>query len=309
MNGAVANTDFDWYQFCRTRPYLDEVNFWRPGRAAFRALVPGEPFFFKLKSPQQAIAGFGLFARYSLEEVWRAWELFGDGNGTPTQWDLLKRLQFLSDHDEIPTSTRPVGCIAVAEPVFFEPDEWVKAPADWSPNIVSLKQYDLSYGEGLRIHRECLARAAAKTEAPEWAVEMDEEMSKFGEARLIRPRLGQGSFRLAVLDAYGGACAVTTEHSRPALEAAHIKPYHQDGTHKVTNGIPLRRDIHSLFDAGYVTITPDRVFQVSEALAEEYSNGKAYYAMEGNGILVPDSLELQPDQDALAWHAETVFKG
>ena len=123
MRGAVANTDFDWYQYCRSRPHLGEVNFWRPGATPFRALVPGEPFFFKLKYPQNSIAGFGLFARYSLEEVWRAWELFGDGNGAPTQWHLLKRLTKLARNDAPPSSTRPVGCVAVAEPVFFEPDD------------------------------------------------------------------------------------------------------------------------------------------------------------------------------------------
>lgn len=139
-------------------------------------------------------------------------------------------------------------------------------------------------------------------------MEMDEEMAKFGQARLIRPRLGQGSFRLTVLDAYGGACAVTTEHSRPAVEAAHIRPFHQDGTHLVSNGIPLRRDIHSLFDAGYVTVTPDNTFKVSEALAAEYPNGKTYYAMEGSKIVVPDVPDLRPNQDALAWHSEMVFK-
>lgn len=308
MNGVVANTDFDWYQYCRSRPHLDEVNFWRPGSTAFRALTPGEPFFFKLKSPQNAIAGFGLFARYSLEEVWRAWELFGDGNGAPTQWDLLNRLGRLSRETGILSSTRAVGCIAIAEPVFFAPDEWVRLPADWSANIVSFKSYDLSRGEGLRIHRECLACAVAQHQVPAWVTDMDEEISRFGRARLIRPRLGQGSFRLAVLDAYGGACAVTTEHSTPAVEAAHIRPYHQAGLHRVSNGIPLRRDIHSLFDAGYVTITPDNTFKVSDALAEEFANGETYYKMEGRSILTPDVPELQPDKDALAWHSETVFK-
>jgi len=278
-------------------------------RPLSKKLVPGEPFFFKLKSPENAIAGFGLFARYSLEEVWRAWELFGDGNGAPTQWDLLTRLRRLANDNAPPSSTRLVGCIAIAQPVFFERDEWVKIPSDWKANIVSFKGYDLTQGEGLRIHRECLERAAAKSDPPEWVVETEEEVAKYGRAQLIRPRLGQGSFRLAVLDAYGGACAVTTEHSRPAVEAAHIRPYHQDGNHLVTNGIPLRRDIHSLFDAGYVTVTPDSIFKVSAALADEYANGKTYYAMEGSKILVPENSEMRPDQNALAWHSEMVFKG
>lgn len=241
MNGVVANTDFDWYLFLRDRPYLDEVNFWRPGTTAFRALAPGEPFFFKLKAPQNAIAGFGLFAGYSLEEVWRSWELFGDGNGTPTQWDLLKRLDRLSGHKGSLSATRKIGCIAVVDPVYFAPDEWVGAPADWSPNIVANKRYDLSSGEGLRIHRECLERATTRASVPEWAEDMNEEIAKYGKAMVIRPRLGQGTFRLAVLRAYDGACAVTTEHSRPAVDAAHIRPYHQHGDHRVSNGMPLRR--------------------------------------------------------------------
>lgn len=41
------------------------------------------------------------------------------------------------------------------------------------------------------------------------------------------------------------------------------------------------------FDAGYVTVTPDDTFRVSEALAEVYSNGKTYYALLGKKVLVP----------------------
>ncbi|MCO5316710.1 MAG: HNH endonuclease [Solirubrobacterales bacterium] len=309
MNGVVANTDFDWYLFLRDRSYLDEVNFWRPGTTAFRALAPGEPFFFKLKAPQNAIAGFGLYAGYSLEEVWRSWELFGDGNGAPTQWDLLKRLDRLSGQKGSLSATRKIGCIAVVDPVFFTPDEWVAAPADWSPNIVANKKYDLSSGEGLRIHRECLERATTRDSVPEWAEDMNEEIAKYGKATMIRPRLGQGTFRLAVLSAYDGACAVTTEHSRPAVDAAHIRPYHRQGDHRVSNGMPLRRDIHSLFDAGYVTVTPDHRFRVSDALDSEFANGKTYYAMENQRILLPNDPDLRPDPEALAWHSETVFKG
>jgi putative restriction endonuclease len=72
-------------------------------------------------------------------------------------------------------------------------------------------------------------------------------------------------------------CAVTKEHSIPALEAAHIKPYSLGGFHEVNNGLLLRADIHKLFDKGYVTITPDYYFKVSEHLQTEYHNGKIYY--------------------------------
>ena len=61
----------------------------------------------------------------------------------------------------------------------------------------------------------------------------------------VYPRLGQGSFRFAVEQAYQ-QCAVTKEHSILALEAAHIKPYSLGGFHEVNNGLLLRADIHKL---------------------------------------------------------------
>jgi len=49
VRGFVANTDFDWFTFLAARQPLEEVNFWQPsGGGAFRALDPGEPFFFRL---------------------------------------------------------------------------------------------------------------------------------------------------------------------------------------------------------------------------------------------------------------------
>ena len=77
-------------------------------------------------------------------------------------------------------------------------------------------------------------------------------------------------------ETYGGACAVTHEHTGPVLEAAHIMPYARGGEHRVNNGLLLRRDLHRLYDRGYVSITPDYVFLVGESLREEFQNGRSY---------------------------------
>lgn len=113
---------------------------------------------------------------------------------------------------------------------------------------------------------------------------------------------------MAVTGAYGGACAVSHEHSLPVLEAAHIRPYGADGSHEVANGLLLRADIHRLFDAGYVTVTPDHRFVVSQRLAKEWENGKAYYAMSGREIALPKSVNDHPDPGLLRWHNENVFE-
>lgn len=70
MHGYIANTDYDWYSFLSAQPRLTEVNFWQPsGGQAFRAIQSGEPFFFKLKKPYYAVAGFGSFARHSNKKI------------------------------------------------------------------------------------------------------------------------------------------------------------------------------------------------------------------------------------------------
>jgi putative restriction endonuclease len=125
---------------------------------------------------------------------------------------------------------------------------------------------------------------------------------------LVRPRLGQGTFSMAVRDAYGGACAVTREHSLPVLEAAHIRPYADGGEHEVSNGLLLRSDLHRLFDRGYVTVTPDLRFRVSSRLRTEYKNGRTYYALDGSTIAVPADAFRQPDREALRWHEHERFR-
>ncbi len=81
-------------------------------------------------------------------------------------------------------------------------------------------------------------------------------------------------------------CAVTRERTLPALEAAHIKPFAEGGEHEASNGVLLRRDIHSLFDAGYVTITPKLNFEVSRRIKEEFENGRQYYELHSRGVTV-----------------------
>ena len=98
---------------------------------------------------------------------------------------------------------------------------------------------------------------------------------------MIRPRLGQGAFRVLITDNYQRRCAVTREKTLPVLDAAHIRPYSKGGQHDVRNGLLLRRDIHSLFDRGYVTVTPEHRFEVSRQLDEDYGNGKVYYDLLG----------------------------
>ena len=138
----------------------------------------------------------------------------------------------------------------------------------------------------------------------------DEEVRpRYGSPVLIRPRLGQGAFRVAVTDAYDRACAVTGEHSLPALEAAHIKPFAQQGPHVVNNGLLLRADLHRLFEQGYIGVDNQGKVAVSARLRADYNNGKTYYPLH-SALLAPPKMERErPDPALLRWHYENVFLG
>ena len=94
----------------------------------------------------------------------------------------------------------------------------------------------------------------------------------------------------------------------PVLEAAHVRPYSLNGPHAIDNGLLLRSDLHTLFDRGYVTVTPDLRVRVSRRIREEFENGHDYYELDGRAINAP-AVGSPPRREYLEWHADTVFRG
>jgi putative restriction endonuclease len=310
MLGLIAITDHDWFEFLRAQGSLDEVNFWRPSDKRIpRQLSPGTPVLFKLKKQYGGqIVGYGIFARHEIAPVWSAWEAFGPKNGAETFKQMKERIERLrrdSRGARDSSGDYEIGCLMLSAPVFFERDEWVRPPAGFPENAVQGKAYGLSTGEGARVWNECRFRGPARSRAADLP---DAAAARYAEPVLVRPRLGQGTFRLAVTGAYGRACAITMEHSLPVLEAAHIKPYSEDGAHEVPNGLLLRSDIHRLFDMGYVSVSPDHRFHVSKRLRADFENGRSYYPLDGTSIRLPEDRSEHPDPTLLAWHFESLFR-
>jgi putative restriction endonuclease len=126
---------------------------------------------------------------------------------------------------------------------------------------------------------------------------------------MIRPRLGQGSFRVIVTDAYERKCAITGERVLPVLEAAHVRPYASGGAHAVDNGLLLRSDIHTLFDRGYVTITPEHRIEVSSRIRDEFHNGREYYALHGRELRAPLQSDQSLSEENIQWHNDRIYLG
>ena len=304
LNLVVAVTDSDWFGALGHRPDLAEVNFWAPSAATFRALRPGELFLFKLHAPRNFIVGGGVFAYANALPCSLAWAAFGDANGAASAQDMRTRIARYRRANPADREDFTIGCRILTQPFFLDEVDWIPVPASWSTNIVSFKTYNTETAEGLALWEAVQDRLAIGSGSG-----VAEPPARFGEPQLIRPRLGQGAFRVLVTDLYHRRCAVTGERTLPALEAAHIRPYGEGGEHEARNGLLLRRDIHSLFDAGYVTVTPDRRFEASRRIREEFENGRHYYAFHGQEVSVPDEALQAPDPATLAWHNENCFKG
>jgi putative restriction endonuclease len=306
VDGFIAVTDVGWYQRLALEPGARDANFWRPSARRYNLAV-GTPFLFKLKAPYHAVAGFGFFAGFSVLPDWLAWDTFGEANGVESLDALRAQLRRIQVGARIDADAGGrIGCCLIAEARFFPPDAWVRPPSDWSPRTQSGAKYDLSQGDGQRVWAECLARVGRPAGD---LVSVREAVARYGAPSLHTPRLGQGIFRVQVLDAYDRACAVTGEHSLPVLEAAHIKPYAKGGQHALTNGISLRTDIHRLFDKGYVTVDEEAKFVVSQRLKQDFSNGRSYYGLQGQTLGMPAEAARHPSREALAWHREQVFLG
>ena len=310
MRFYVGVTDDDWFTYLSARERIDEVNFWQPiGGRQFRILHPGEPFLFKLHSPKNFIVGGGFFSHFTILPVSFAWSAFTTNNGAMTEKEMRARIARYRKVSPSPFEDYEIGCILLQSPFFFPEDDWIPA-SDWAPNIVQGRSYDTSDERGLEIWQQVEDRLQFYKGAGVVPMEVTGEALRFGTPQLVLPRLGQGSFRVLVTDAYKRRCAFTGSPVLHVLEAAHIRPYTTEGgPHMVTNGILFRQDVHTLFDRGYITVTPEYRLEVSRRIKEEFENGHEYYSAHGKQIVLPTADALRPGGDFLAWHNENVFVG
>ena len=301
----MAITDWDWFSQLRQLQGIDEVNFWQPSPRGFLALEPGEPFLFKLHSPRDRIVGAGVFARHVQLPVSIAWEAFGAKNGATSLIEMRRRVERYRRISAAVLGDYEIGCILLEQPTFFEDGDWI-APPDWKPSIQVGRRYRLDEEPGLSLWAN--VEHLLRTSRPGVAASLSEPTGpRYGPPTFTRPRLGQGSFQAAILDAYARTCAVSGERVLPVLEAAHIIPYGEGGEHRVDNGLLLRRDLHALFERGYLSVAPDLDILVSKRLKEEFHNGEGYLAMAGRRLLLPVRREDRPNPQFLDWHNQHRF--
>lgn len=309
MNAYVAATDLDWFRFLASRQDVDEVNFWYPRRwgGRFGVLSTGQPLLFKLKKPFNAIAGGGYFSQYWEVPLSIAWATFGWKNGAETHLDVWRRITRLRREHPRPGDDPIIGCVVLVEPFFWPPEQWIHDPPEFQRNTQRGRTYDLRSGPGKEIWDQVMARL--RTDRGREAPEQDDLFGGFGDPATRPRRLGQGAFRALVTDTYERRCAITGERALPALDAAHILPFSEARAHSVSNGLLLRSDVHRLFDAGYVTVTPEYRVEASRRMKDDFNDGDNYLKLHGRSVWVPESAARRPDPDILRWHNEERFRG
>ena len=119
-------------------------------------------------------------------------------------------------------------------------------------------------------------------------------------SRSLTRRRGQTPFRDALIAAYSGRCAITGCSILDVLEAAHIHPYRGPDTNKVTNGLLLRSDVHTLFDCRLLAIDSDTM----TVLVAPQLRDSEYGALHGRSLCAPRNAAQQPNTAALNMQRE-----
>lgn len=119
----------------------------------------------------------------------------------------------------------------------------------------------------------------------------------------MKVRLEQGEFRSQVLRAYSRRCSLCRLGHKHLLDAAHIKPYREDGPSEISNGLTLCKLHHAAYDNDFLGISPDHKIIIRRDILREKDGPTLQHSLkelhEGS-IRLPRSQAHQPSRDFLA---------
>ncbi len=126
-------------------------------------------------------------------------------------------------------------------------------------------------------------------------------------------KIREPGFRRTIMRIYDYTCAVCklqilTLNGESVTEAAHIIPFNKSNNDDVRNGISLCKLHHWAFDKYLISVDESYNVIVSELMTEQGPTEWMLKTLYGKTILLPAQKELYPDQSALGWHRERVFK-
>lgn len=339
MEYRIGVTDPEWYNCLRQlNPTPRFINYWSMAEKKPK-MYDGQLFLFRLRSGSQ-IEEFGIggkrtdnglyyvggayFSEWKRLTIAEAWARFRTANGVSSLDSFVSLIRLNVEQtkdttnenrnikpDDVDENT-VILCHILRNPFFLT------TPFKSSYLITRGQPVPKAHTEdedGMIVYQNVLQQLLA---IPEKAVTGSLEMPLMPEIeqRYIiseaKRRIGQEEFRKSLLDLYKNRCAITGDSVQPLLQAAHMLPYAQGGSHDGSNGILLRADFHILFDEGYITISSDYRVVVSGDLKElnQYDENNEYLKYDGEKLrIIPHQVLKRPNSSNLEWHRKNVFRG
>lgn len=133
----------------------------------------------------------------------------------------------------------------------------------------------------------------------------DSHISVTERDSLIKSRVGQGSFRMALLEKYHGACVVTGITLKNLLIASHIKPWAVSSNAErlsTENGLLLSANYDRLFDSGLISFDDNRRIIVSRYINE--ANKERLHLTDEITANITFSTEMKHN---LEYHRDIIF--
>lgn len=163
------------------------------------------------------------------------------GSGQSIKWDVLDPIT----GDRFP----PKAVLAVAKELADDPSP--SGGGGWPTNDVLER---LGFRTALKPGRE------QSEEADDLRSIVESNTETTTQQQLINARLGQGGYREALIELYGGKCVVTGLAVKEALRASHVKPWRASSDRErldARNGLLLAATVDALFDRYLLTFTDD----------------------------------------------------
>lgn len=141
----------------------------------------------------------------------------------------------------------------------------------------------------------------------------EEDLPREGKDReqSVRIRVNQCFFRSSIMAAYNNTCCITGIKEKEFLIAGHIKKWSEDIGNRMNprNGIAINALHDKLFEAGFMTITPEYKIKISPILLKEKSPVSQEYfkKYDQQNIILPS--RFLPDPEFLKFHNNERFKG
>jgi len=251
-----------------------------------------------LKHPTRLIGGYGIYRGYETSTVSGAWKRYGPGNGVSSAAELRERVEEYASKrsaDHLPQLDPRIGCLSLADPVFLDAQSYLDPTAygvDFPRQVVKFKTFALP--DPFAAALDFLNRD------PEFNLVSGSGVTENSQRK---KREGQAQFRAEVLDAYRGRCCITDTKVSAVIQAAHIQPFVSRQSNHAQNGLPLRSDLHTLFDDGLISVDQGNALLVSSQL-----DGTDYESLRGKPLIAPIDPRATPSAKALELHRKSIYR-